>query len=415
MSSNFFDIPFRRSTYDSDFICKDGELLSVDNALVLCEGQPIEPDSLSSSFLPDILNFPPVPDVDFALVRTTLAGWHIHPDAYPSKTLVASDPSMDYWTKMGAQLLQQFVNDARNQMKFVAPVYAMAAWRTYEGNYLSLSDPVKLTSNSEVPLVATDGDISAKELEFKIAGAICNLYFRMRAPEVLRDWVGKIESLVIMVSKPTENYNSYQAFLPSKRVNTDSLCESLDLETGIISWERICTETLPLAWKANLTSSSEAGPDTRIFYPFVSVPLSEVDIADGWTDAVNSKISFPVERMYENGIRYSGIGTSDKDVLKSKTVTIAGRGEEMSIATRPLKLTGGNFKMMRKVYLRGSYTPANITINVYGSRDMLKWWLISKRKGGTVAILPRSSFRFYRLQIFGHLSPTESLQGLTFM
>ena len=43
---------------------------------------------------------------------------------------------------------------------------------------------------------------------------------------------------------------------------------------------------------------------------------------------------------------------------------------------------------------------------------MLKWWCISRREGGTMVVLPRSVFRFYKVGITGMLQQGETLEGL---
>lgn len=396
MSSKFFDIPFRKISSDSDFICKDGEIFLADNVIIK-EGQ-----DTAFPYLEGLDTHPPVPEVDFALVRTTLPGWHIHPDNYPVKTLPASDPSMEYWTKLGAQLLSQFRSEADMQNKFVSPFYAMAVWKTVTGHYLSPSLRQLMTPNSAVPLVATDGEITAKELEFKIAGAVCDLYIKMRAPEILRDWVGKIASLELLVSNNLHSYDSFQAFLPSKHVTTDSYCESLDLSTGVIAKRRICTDTLSLAWKANTRELRDEIQGIK-YYCIASIPLGEVDLYEDWKSIGDKGF----------GIRDYGFGINDEGL--SMTCAVWGTGEEMRLVTRPIKLSGaGELKKVRWIALRGNYDPSKLTVTIHASRDMMQWWPVAKRKGGTVLFLPHSSFRFYKIEISGHLAETQNLQGLSF-
>ena len=389
------DIPFRSPSSASDFSCKDGEITS------------LIPYPSSGSLI--------TPDIDFAIVRDRLPGWHLHPDQYPMKTLIASDPSMEYWTSLGAQLLSQFQSEAANQGLFVSPFYVMAAWKTYEGYHLSPTRPVLLTPNSDVPLVATDGDINATELEFKIAAAVCSLYFRMRAPEVLRDWVGIIESLDIFVSEPLYSYNTFKAFLPYKHITTDNSCECLDLNSGEIATKRICTDTLTLAWKANLGIGDgglgirdgglgirDGGLGIRDgVLGIASIPLGEVDLKDNW-----SPLSFISE--------HRPLPNNTVTLREGQELIIQGMGREISLSTRPLKLTGaGEFKRLVRVYLRGNFTPENLTFSFYGSYDMLTWWKISEIKGGAVLAFPSSRFRFFRAEVKGMLVSGENLQGIS--
>ena len=402
MGSNFFDIPFRNHTVESDFSCRDGELESSSPSL-----HPSSPDPTMSL----------TPPLEFALIRETLEGWHILPDSFPAKTIIASQPSMDYWNSMASQLLSQFQSEASNQSLFVAPFYAMAAWKLVDGSYLAPSLPVRLTPNSDVPLVATYDDISASEMEFKIAAALCSLRLKIQAPEILREWIGKILSLEIFVSEPVHKYDTYHAFLPFKRISTDSYCECMDLTTGKIEPQRICSVILPMAWKANLDGAggrkgfSDVNAEMK-FHRYASIPLSEVDRGGSWCrpEDIGGHLLGPDLTP----VPYSGILSSGDYPSVAGVVIIEGHDEEVLISTRPLKLSGaGTLKRVSRVCLRGNYTPKNITVSVYGSRDMLAWWCIAERKGGTVVSVPRSPFRFFKVTVAGFLASGETLQGLT--
>lgn len=393
MGSKFFDIPFRSLSTESDFSCKDGEIIGYGSYLSL----------------------PPRPEIDFALVRTHLPGWHNNPDVYPSKTLVASEPSMEYRSSLAASLLAQFQADASLQSLFISPFYILGAWKTYTGTYLCASDPVLMIPNSEAPLVATDDDLSSQDLTFKIAAAICRPYFKIKAPEVLRDWVGKIKSLEILVSAPLFSYDTFHAFLPLRNVSTDSYCGSLDIQTGVIADRRICTDTLKMAWKpltkgiGDFISDTDTFPSSLKYFRLASIPLSEVDLASDWT---NPSSLGTVNLNYLFSLSYAEITGETQD--KSHTIVIKGEDKGIDVMTRPLKLSGaGEFKHIRRVHLRGNFDPALLTLSVYGSRDMLKWLCISQRKGGALALLPHSSFRFYKIGIKGYLASNHTLEGIT--
>ena len=395
-----FDVVFKTRSSLSEFACYDGEIES------LSGGKNQLPDVWTDETLT-----PPPPDVDFAIVRDTLKGWHLIPDDFPSKTIPASSPSMEYWNSMAAQLLSHFVSEASNRGLLVAPFYAMAAWRGTDGRFLSCSKPARLTPNSKVPLVGSFGDISESELEFKIAAALGGLNLRMRAPELLRDFVGIIESLTVFVSQPLHSYDSYHALIPGKRCSTDSYCECLDKETGEISRQTVCTTVMPIGWSANLKEiRMESTHNGLTYYPIGAIPLGEVDLWEEWRD-----IPVSLDDEAKAGIQYGKIGEAVGE-SKSKETVVEGRGDAIKVLTRPIKLSGaGMLKTIRRVYLRGKYTPSLITITVLGSRDMLKWWKISQRKGGTVVALPGSPMRFYKIQIEGYLAEGENLQGLTLL
>ena len=412
MGSKFYDIPFRCRSAKSDFCCKDGELMRVDGVNLKDENGDsftLPADFTGESGGETLSGVVPTPEISFALVRDILPGWHIHPDVYPSKILAASETSMEYWTKLAAQMLAAFQSEACRRNLYVAPFLVFAAWKTAGGLYLSPTSPQLMIPNSDVPLVATDGDISQQELEIKVAGAVCSLRFKMRAPEVLRNFVGKIESLEVFVSNPIHNYNTFLSFLPQRRVSSTSWCRCLDESTGVIANRLICTEIQPLAWKAMVENRNSAGLKYRAV---ASIPLGEIDLLEDWT-AVSSG-SDPLEDWESEEITYAGLSSSSVSDMKSATVTIEGRGEEIDVETRPLKLSGaGEFKLMAKVFLRGRFREERLKFSVYASRDMRRWWPVAVSTGGAVVGLPRSYFRFYRFRIEGRLEEGENLQGIT--
>ena len=415
MDSKIFNIPFRSRSTDSDFICRDGEL---DSTVGGVEGESVgELEGL-------------IPDIEFGIIRDTLKGWHLNPDVFPTKTLVASEPSMEYWNKLAAKLLEQFQSEAAYQRLFVAPFYAMAAWKTYAGAYLAPTSPQILVPNSKIPVVSTDGDTSSQELDFRVAAALGNLHYRLQTPETLRSLVGKVKSLVIFVSEPLQKYKTYGTLLPVKHVTTDNYCESLDLSTGLVSPSRVCTQTLNMAWVAPETGISFSVNDTTgsvfsentqnlsfsekmiPFLPFAEIPLSSMAPDDKplWTPCADYAIPLNRQTLGYDEI-LSGGGAKGGDLC-----IIEGTGEKINVLTRPIKLSdAGKLKRVSRVFLRGNYSPSSIVITVYASRDMLKWWSVAKTKGGTVSALPRSPFRFFKIGISGILSQGENLQGISFI
>ena len=272
MNQTIYDIPFRNCSALSDFSCKDGEIAEAVNVTLSSSSG----DNLA---LPT-LESPPIPDISFGITRDVLHGWHIATDMYPSKTLSGSSPSIDYWNSLTPQFLAQFQSEAINGNLFVAPFYAMAVWKTVEGSYLSPTQPVLLIPNSEAPLIATDSDISGNDVEFRVAGAVAALCCKFKRNEMIRDWVNRIASLEIFVSEPAHYYNTREIMLPAKRVATENYGLFTNPDTGSVSKVRICSEILPLAWKCNTYIKTK--PQELSYFPFASVPLSEVDTMTTW-------------------------------------------------------------------------------------------------------------------------------------
>ncbi len=51
---------------------------------------------------------PGAPPVEFALKKSVLGGWHIHPDMLPSQIVEQGEPTGDGWGMKAAQLLDDF-------------------------------------------------------------------------------------------------------------------------------------------------------------------------------------------------------------------------------------------------------------------------------------------------------------------
>ena len=164
---------------------------------------------------------------------------------------------------------------------------------------------------------------------------------------------------------------------------------------------------------ANNLENTEV-PSSLKFYPIYRVQLRDVDLAYKWTAGGEEGLGSNVYNTLTEGKNYSSL-TKNLATKSSRSATIVGEGKEITFATRPLKLSGaGEFKKIRKVFLRGNYNPQNLTIEVEGSRDMLQWWCISRRSGTTMTYLPQAQFRFYRLRVSGMLKEGETLEGAVF-
>lgn len=410
MGSNFFDLPFLLPTPVSEFCCKDGEISIAENVTVFCDGT--ETDISDSLF--DYTDQPPLPEVDFALSRSVLAGWHLSTDQFPNKILATVDSSMEFLTDMASRLLLQFKSDASYQNMFVSPFFAMAAWKSVSSRYLRTSEPVLLVPNSRIPLVASEGVTASEEITMKIAGAVCSLNFRFHLNEQLRDWVGKISSLDILVSESLHNYNSLTTLFPSRRATTDSWCESLDRNSGTISRKRLTSETFPLAWQAadfgkDFTITDASGSSLK-YYPFASVDLGDVDLAQTWKVPGNDIGRF----LYNPKTGFTQSDLTEVKAVRNRSVILKGEGKEINLKTRVLKLgSGAKLKRISAVRLRGFYDDSKITLTVEGSRDMRHWWIISKRKGGGVARIGTASFRFFRVAVTGVLRNGDQLHGIS--
>lgn len=109
----------------------------------------------------------------------------------------------------------------------------------------------------------------------------------------------------------------------------------------------------------------------------------------------------------------SGETSSSTSVAGGSPVTLLGTGSEACIETRPLKLNDPEgLKRIRKVTLRGVFQPKEVEMSLYGSRDLQKWFLIGKRKGGAEVAPPDSLFRFFKVGVKTVLQESDSLHAL---
>lgn len=279
MEDKIYDIPFIARTEASDFACRDGEIESAEN-LIITDSAPSSSDGEEANAIPfgfqkDFkTEFPPVPDIRFALLRETLPGWHLNPDQYPSVQMECANPSLDNWGKMALQALSAFYDQASTANLFVAPFLVLAVWKSPEGNYISPSSPVLMIPNSEPILASTVGNTDSEELDVRIPSALCSLYHKITLPETLRDWVGKIDCLEILISDPLFRFDSSQAMIPARRQTASAFSLSLDSLSGSASERKVCTDTLTTVWKPQTIIDSLA----RLyqFHTFASFPLGEL-------------------------------------------------------------------------------------------------------------------------------------------
>lgn len=560
MGSKIYDIPFRTPSSLSDFACTDGELLLTDGAIITDASGVINSDDASSGyefnsdFSPQT---PPPPDVRFALKRAILKGWHPFPEAFPSMTMVNGDPTPESWGRIAKQLLQDFEREAVNQNLLTSPVRILAAWRLADGSFISPSHPQTLVPNSEPPIVSAVDSPDNEELELRIAAALGSLQWRISLPESLRDWVGKIISLDIMVSSPQQLYDPDKSFIYGRRVTSTNYTESLDAEGSSVKTQ-VCTQTLPYAWKpvsASPLVKNSVIASLNEFFTIASIPLGDLKPIDSFrelslndgslTDAYSSEAYQPSYAMQAlegavGAIRFKGrtilwgprmkhdpsndsyiwvseksdppvfedsmlqdlecgeiialcrafrtaglvatvsptmyvftsegvflfkengkglfseAGLMARDVLSSpealqvlahsvrfvtqsgdtaiidgttvrllsshntetgaggEIITVKTTGLPVHIVTRPLKLSGaGEFKYVRRVFLRGDFHPGEISLSVCGSRDMIHWYLLGRRKEGAVVYLNPVGCRFFRIEISGTPSPGSRFEGLT--
>ena len=563
MKERIYTIPFRSRSNSGDFTCPDGEIHSLSGAYLsgALTSEPSsgdDPNSSSPGYIKDFIpSVPPPPEVTFALKRETLAGWHPYPEAYPAQTMNCGTPSPESWGKVAQQLLARFRTDVLSQNLFAAPVLATAAWRLKTGALVSPSHPVKLTPDTEAPVVSATESPDNEELTLRVAAALGKIHWRLSLPETLREFSGVIESLEILVSRPLALYDPDQPMIYGKRVTSSNKTICLD-SAGIPTEQPVCTDTLPFAWTP--APPSPHLKDSHIsqlkdFYTVASMPLAGLKPSGSFTELpftcgtlhdafasesyspsfgmqslkgaagalpfkgrtilwqpvvesnpprklsssiwVSEKSDPPVfpdfglqdlecgeiiaicrafrssglvatvaptlyvftsegiflfketstgkftdagliaryqlsspdsvfmlptgvlftttsgETIILSGTKAQNLSSEATESSGGKTVTIVSQGGEIKVITRPLKLSGaGNFKRMLKIFLRGQFLPARITLKIYGSRNMRQWMLLGQREGGSVVCMNPVRCRFFRVEVSGNPDAGSILEGM---
>lgn len=282
MDGKFYDLPFRTSSGLSDFACHDGEIKGIEGAFVSQANDDTEGNIFSQPFQYE-KNYkpvlPPEPLVEFSLSRATLEGWHPYPDAFPTQSISTNGYSYDDLGKKAVGLLSRFNAEALSQNLLSSPVFVMAAWRLNSGALVSPSPPMLLIPNNAAPAVATDDSPDAPEMDCHVVAALGKIVWRITLPESLRDWVGRIGSLEVLVSRPLQLYEPSTGLVYSRNVMTDNFTLCLDSATGQSAEQSVCTRTLSHAWlpvKAGSSVKDSHPASLTDFYTISSIPFGEL-------------------------------------------------------------------------------------------------------------------------------------------
>lgn len=288
MTQKFLNIPFRSKSSCSDFSCKDGEIESFSGVTLSCaSGSSVSPDDpfmKDPGYLPEFsAELPPPPQIQYTLIRSTLPGWHIISDSYPSKTVTNSSPSLKSWGEKAREVLNEFMEDSEITGRFVKPFLALAAWRLNDGSTVAPSVPVLLIPNSEPPLVAAPSAVAdTEEMDIRVVAAVCKLCYRIKLPESLREFASKISSLDLFVSHPLKLYDPTKNFTAYSRITSSCFCHSLDQLTGEATERIVSQETFPLAWKPS--GQGEEITSLEKFFLISSIPFHKLKEDDDFLE-----------------------------------------------------------------------------------------------------------------------------------
>ena len=294
MDGKIYDIPFLSRSGDSDFCCKDGELEYCVGALIT-DNFVNEDNSTRLQYTKDFKpEIPPVPKVKFALSASALNGWNLHPDIFPAKNCVCSDPSPENWGKIASSLITELYNDAIAQKLFLSPFLILAVWRLEDDSLVSPSSPVLLIPNSGLPIVSADTTPDSTEMELRISAIAGKLNWQISLAETLRDWIGKIKSLEIMVSKPLLPINSKPSMIYRRNVTYAAFSLFLDAGSQVSAEKPMSEESYSHAWIPSFSAGNKGVSPEMLdeFYSIASIPLSKLTPIDKFTPFSSNLDSF---------------------------------------------------------------------------------------------------------------------------
>ncbi|MBQ9884422.1 MAG: hypothetical protein IJM43_08235 [Bacteroidaceae bacterium] len=135
-------------------------------------------------------------------------------------------------------------------------------------------------------------------------------------------------------------------------------------------------------------------------------------IASSIHDGINS---------YPECLAQTSDGLADfSDLKHTTTVTIDGQTETVLtnvnglIVTRPLKLDNpNNLKTIRTIIQRGMFESGHVKSVLYGSRDLLHWYLIGSSVDHSLRGISGTPYKYFRLALPVMLTDMEHLYGCT--
>lgn len=246
-------ISFRSKSSAGEYSCTNGEIDSVANArlrVISSTGDSTDPDAtggngsaeesferiIATTEVTDKLNTLSeelLPIVEFSLTPGVVAGWHNHPDNYPSMTVSApKTQDAEGWATRAAYLLEKFEKEATRQHLFIEPLLALCALRLNDGRHILPSSPVLLLPNTSAPTVEGPDNFTLDSMTMTIPVKASRLRCRISVAGSFSDWTrriaqigqtsgtGQITGISIFISSPIPLYHHDEELLPVHRGST---------------------------------------------------------------------------------------------------------------------------------------------------------------------------------------------------
>lgn len=195
---------FKQRSNKGLFSCANGEIESVVNARLIPVTTTANDDLAdfdSCVTPPDLINPEEeleqlnhlssklLPIVEFSLKPDTVAGWHNHPDNYPSMEVDApKNKDAEGWVARAAYALDKLLTDATREHLFIEPFFALFALRLTDSSHILPSSPVLLIPNATAPTVEGSDNFDVDSMTMTIPIKACRLRSRLTIPKGLTEW-----------------------------------------------------------------------------------------------------------------------------------------------------------------------------------------------------------------------------------
>ena len=238
-----YSISLKARSAASDYACPDGEIAGAVNlrfcngALVPLEGDDAAhrlPSSLDSPFQDGVMQKPPLPEVEFALLKDVVSGWHIHSDMLPSKIADAPSVGKDEtlgesdWGEKALEVIAEYEEDCSRENLFTQPFFAMTAYRLADGSHICPSPPILMIPNSGPFMVEGSSDFTVPTMKMNVVASACRLQWRVKMPELPELWRKEITHLDVFVSQPIMLYNPKGKAKGCHRMECGNFTHSID-------------------------------------------------------------------------------------------------------------------------------------------------------------------------------------------
>ena len=198
---------------------------------------------------------PEPPAVEFALCRTTLEGWHIHPDMLPYEIVEKGEPDEDGWGLKAMEVLSRFEDKVKSRNLFIEPFFALTALRLSDGSHILPSPPVLMIPNSGAFPVAGSSDFTVPTMKMSVGAAVCALQTRISADGSLRRWSGVVTHIDIFVSRTLPLYERGKGMTAFHRTELLNYSHSIAPD-GIAGEHRVLAETIGQGWIPTATGDA---------------------------------------------------------------------------------------------------------------------------------------------------------------